>query len=400
MNILHVIRDLYAATGGPVTAVLGMAAAQTAMGHFVSVVATDHALETIPLLDGVEITSFPCTFSPWNFSLPLGRALPKLVGACDIVHIHMIWEYPTYAAARICTKLKKPYILRPCGMLDRWSLSQSAWKKGAYLRLLGIPLIRNAAALHFTTHAELANSLYLHDQEQCFVVPIGLPPNVFVAPQDIQAFRCRFPELKDKRIVLFLGRLDYKKQPNVVLDAFKYICGIDERLALVLAGPSEPAYLNDLRQLVKTLGLESRVIFTGLLQGEVVREALFAAEIFVLPSLQENFGIAVAEAMAAGCPVVVSEQVNLASEIRDNEAGIVCKSDAVSTAGALEILIRDDGLRAIMAKNGRSLVADKFMWQVVSADLMNVYHDILSSTRTSRAWGKKGSSSCRREFAS
>jgi glycosyltransferase involved in cell wall biosynthesis len=366
-----------------------MAAAQTAMGHFVSVVATDHALETIPRLDGVEITSFPCTFSRWRFSLSLGRALAKLVGASDIVHIHMIWEYPTYAGARICRKLKKPYIIRPCGMLDRWSLSQGAWKKAAYLHLLGAPLIRNAAALHFTTHDELTNSLCFHDQEDSFVVPNGLPANVFVPPQDIQAFRCRFPELKEKRIVLFLGRLHYKKQPNVVLDAFKHICGIDERLALVLAGPCEPAYLNHLRQLAKTLGLNNRVVFTGVLQGAVVREALFAAEIFVLPSLQENFAIAVAEAMAAGCPVVVSEQVNLASEIRDNKAGIVCKSDAVSTAGALEILIRNDGLRAIMAKNGRSLVADRFTWRKVSADLMSVYHDILSSTRTSRAWSNR-----------
>ena len=389
MNILHVIRDLSATTGGPVTAVLGLAAAQTAMGHFVTVVATDHGLETMPRPDGVEIATFPCTFPRWRFSVPLGRALQKLVRASDIVHIHTIWEYPMYAAARICRELNKPYILRPCGMLDRWSLSQGAWKKGVYLRLLGAPLIRNAAALHFTTHDELTNSLCFQDQENSFVVSNGFPPNVFAAPLDIQAFRYRFPELKGKRIVLFLGRLHYKKQPNVVLDAFKQICGIDERLVLVLAGPSEPAYLNHLRKLAKALGLEDRVVFTGLLQGEVVREALFAAEIFVLPSLQENFGMAVAEAMAAGCPVVVSEQVNLASEIRESKTGIVCKSDAVSTAKALEILIRDDGLRAIMAKNGRSLVADKFTLQKVSADLMNVYRDVLSSTRTSGAWGKK-----------
>lgn len=386
MNILHVIRDLSPATGGPVTAVQGMAAAEAAMGHTVSIAATNYALADIGRIDGVQNFLFPFMFSPWRLSPQMGKDLPALVNASDVIHIHMMWEYPTYVAAKICKKLKRPYILRPCGMLDRWSLSRSAWKKRPYLSLIGIPLIRNAAGLHFTTREELKNSSCFDNEVNAFIVPNGLPPDAFVSPQNSLSFRKRFPELEDKRIVLFLGRLHYKKQPDVVLEAFRHVCDMDERLSLVLAGPSEPAYLDNLRQLSKKLGVKDRVIFTGLLRGEAVREALFSAEVFVLPSLQENFGIAVAEAMAAGCPVVVSEQVNLASEIRDNKAGIVCKSDTASTASALEKLIKDRELRTTMGINGRQLVLGKFTWQKVAVRLLDIYQDVILSTRTSKAW--------------
>jgi glycosyltransferase involved in cell wall biosynthesis len=367
-----------------------MARSQAAIGHKVTIVATDYRVDELPNVEEVEIHLYHCQFSSWRLSIELARALPILMKDTDIVHIHMMWEYPTYVAAKICKKLKRPYILRPCGMLDRWSLSRSAWKKKPYLSLIGIPLIRNAAGLHFTTREELKNSSCFDNEVNAFIVPNGLSPDAFVSPQNSLSFRKRFPELEDKRIVLFLGRLHYKKQPDVVLEAFKLVCDMDVRLTLVLAGPSEPAYLNNLRQLAKKLGVADRVIFTGLLQGMAVREALYAAEVFVLPSLQENFCIAVAEAMAAGCPVIVSEQVNLASEIRENNAGIVCQSDTLSFAAALETLIRDSDLRTSMGMNGRQLVLGKFTWQRAAVELISVYQNILSSTRTSTAWSQTG----------
>ena len=386
MKILHIIRDLAPSTGGPVTAVQGMAAAEVDLGHTVSIVTTDFGLTELPQVHGVTITAFPCRFPGWRYSPELARALPTLIENSDIIHIHTVWEHPTWAAARICKRLGKPYILRPCGMLDRWSLSQSAWKKKAYLHLLAASVIRTAAALHFTSEEELTNSLSLGRENRGFVIPNGLSASSIENLPGPQAFRQRFPELADKRIVLFLSRLHYKKQPDVLIKAFQRVCGMDDRMTLVLAGPAEPAYLAELQALAVQLKLTERVIFTGMLQGAAVQEAYRAAEIFVLPSLQENFGIAVAEAMAAGCPVIVSEQVNLATDIRNASAGIVCTADVAVTAAAMETLLSDEPLRVLMGANGRTLVREKFSWSKVATELANVYEDILSSRRISDAW--------------
>ena len=386
MHILHVIRDLAPATGGPVTAVQGMAAAEADLGHAVSIASTDFGLTERSHVHGVSITAFPCQLPGWRYARGLTKSLPVMIEGSDLVHIHTIWEHPTWAAARICKGLGKPYILRPCGMLDRWSLNQSAWKKKVYLYLLGAAVIRNAAALHFTSEEELANSLTLGSENRGFVIPNGLPASAIENLPEPQAFCRRFPEFTDKRLVLFLSRLHYKKQPDVVIRAFHRFRGMDDRLTLVLAGPSQPAYLAELQALVGELELTERVVFTGMLQGTAVQEAYCAAEIFVLPSLQENFGIAVAEAMAAGCPVIVSEQVNLAADIRKAKAGIVCTSEIESTAAAMEKLIMQKELRDQMGENGRRLAASKFTWPQVANSLLQVYEDIVASKRTSAAW--------------
>lgn len=386
MNVLHVIRDLSPITGGPVTAIQGMASAETVAGHYVSIIATDYGLPEQPALDGVDIKIFPCKHAGWRYSQELSENLPQLVDKSDIVHIHTVWEHPTWAAARVCRKLGKPYILRPCGMLDKWSLLQNAWKKKIYLQMLAASVIRNASALHFTSEDELTNSLVTGQADGSFVVPNGLPPAAMENLPGSEAFRQRYSELDSKRIVLFLSRLHYKKQPNIAIEAFGKICHMDNHLVLVLAGPAEPAYLAELKGLADSLNLLDRVIFTGMLQGAAVQEAYRAAEIFVLPSLQENFGIAVAEAMAASCPVIVSEQVNLAAEILSASAGIVCSSDVTATAAAMEALLKNKSLCKKMGQNGRALVQEKFSWEKVATELLDVYEDILSGQRISKAW--------------
>lgn len=386
MNILHVIPDLAPASGGPVSAVVGMATAEASLGYTVLIAATDYGLQPKFYTNNVEFKLFTCKFPSWRYSEELSKALPALVKNSDIVHVHTVWQHPTWVAARICQALGKPYILRPCGMLDKWSLSQSALKKKIYLLLLAAPVIRNASALHFTSEEELLNSLVIGKSGGSFVIPNGLPSSAIENLPDKDAFRRRFPELTGKRIVLFLSRLHYKKQPDVVIKAFGNICGINDRLVLVLAGPAEPAYQAELIALANRLNLSGRICFTGMLQGSAVQEAYCAAELFVLPSLQENFGIAVAEAMAASCPVVVSEQVNLASDIRESKAGIVCESNVASTAAAMEQLLENQKLREEMGENGRNLVTRKFTWVQVADSLLEVYENIITSKRTCSAW--------------
>ena len=384
MKILHIIRDLSSATGGPVTAVRGMAEAQSALGQEVTIAATSlGASQELP--KHFKVHMFPCQFHKWHWSRSMAKALAGLVSQADIVHLHMVWDFPVWAAAKSAIRYGKPFILRPCGNLDKWSLSQKAWKKRLYLRFLGV-MVKKATATHFTTEGEWRNSLAEAHNRDPFIIPVGLPPIAYKNLPSSAVFFDKFPETSGRRIVLFLGRLHPKKQPDMAIRAFQQVCDVDDNLHLVLAGPGEKQYLHMLHGLVDSFGLGEKVTFTGMLQGDVLRTAYRAAYLFVLPSLQENFGIAVAEAMAAACPVVVSNKVDLSSEIERAQAGLVCSPDAKPTADAMGILLRDQTLRCAMGENARKLVLEKFTWDRVAHDLLEVYEDIISGQKKSLSW--------------
>lgn len=385
IQILHIIRDLMPATGGPVTAVQGLADAQSVLGHDVTI-ATTYSADNYKLRGNFKIHAYPCQYNGWCLSFGLAKALPNLISKADIVHLHMVWEFPVLAAAKIAKKLGKPYILRPCGMLDKWSLSQSAWKKNIYKFLFASSILDNAAAIHFTLEGEKNNSWCGSNAKKRFVLPIGLSASEYQDLPERHAFFKRFPKLKGRRVVLFLGRVHAKKQPHILIRAFKKVYTSNPDIHLVIAGPGEKDYVAELKRLTKELKINGNVTFTGMLVGNAVHEAYRAAELLVLPSLQENFGIAVAEAMAAGCPVVVSNKVDLAPEISDAKAGLVCLPEVESTAQAMKQILEDKALGDRMGDNGRHLVLNKFTWDKIANELLVVMEDILSEKRTSSAW--------------
>jgi glycosyltransferase involved in cell wall biosynthesis len=375
LNILHVIRDLSRATGGPVTALVGLTEAQVALGHRVMILATDRGEDKMTP-QGVEV-HLASGRGGWAWSPALSAMATNLVQEADIVHGHMVWDYPVWAAARQARRYGKPFILRSCGHLDSWSLSQKSLKKKIYLMAMG-SVVRAASAIHFTSDGERKASLVAIGDRPTLVVPLGVPYEAYVDQSRLSALVARFPVLRGKRIVLFLGRLHPKKQPEVAIDAFHRVAALDERLHLVLAGSSEAGYRAVLAARVAGLGITDRVTFTGLLLGQEVREAYSAAQVFVLPSLQENFGISVAEAMAASCPVVVSDKLDLADDIRAAGAGVACAPDAVTMAGALKRLITDEALRRRMGENGHALVLRHFTWPPIVAAMADAYEQIIA----------------------
>lgn len=377
MNILHVIRDLSRATGGPVNALIGLAEAQVALGHRVTILATDRGEDKMAP-QGVEVR-LAAGRGGWSWSPALSAMAADLAQEVDIVHGHMVWDYPVWAAARQARRHGTPFILRPCGQLDNWSLSQKPFKKKVYLATMG-SVARMASAIHFTSDGERQASLGAIGDRPTLVIPLGVPHEAYMDQLSPGAFAARFPALRDKRIVLFLGRLHPKKQPEVAIDAFHRVAVLDESLHLVLAGPSEAGYRTELAARAAGLGITDRVTFTGLLRGEGVREAYSAAQVFMLPSLQENFGIAVAEAMAASCPVIISDQLDLADDISAAGAGVACAPAAVAMAAALKRLIVDEALRRQMGENGRALVLRRFTWPPIAAALVDAYGQIITGS--------------------
>lgn len=386
MKVLHVIPDLSPETGGPVTAVLGLAAAQASLGHKVCIATSDYGMTASPQVENVEFELFPCRYDSWRWTPQLGRFLERFVRAFDVVMVESLWQYPTFVAGRACRTANTPYVVSPNGMLDEWSLSQKAWKKKPYMTLVERHTLLGAAAILLTSEGELDHSHLSRWPTPKLVVPLGFDKFKYTNISETDGFRMRYPQVAERRIVLFLGRLHYKKQPDVLIRAFHQASPDLKDLHLVLAGSGKKSYVESLRKLVKSLGIEDRVLFTSLLGEEAVREAYRAASVFVLPSWHENFGLSIVEAMAAGCPVIISDQLALAPEIVREDAGLVVAPTVAKIADALTRLLTDETLRQSIASRGRRLVIEKFTWEHCAQELSLAFEDILSGEKQSRAW--------------
>ncbi len=368
------------------TAVLGMAQALSEAGVKIRVLATDHGWRDPEGHRGFDIRICPCRFCPWRFSPKLAKALGEEAQWADLVHAHTLWGFPTLAALRASAWRHVPAILRPAGMLDAWSLGQRPWKKQPYLALFGRHLVDGVGAFHWTSSEECQSSPLVAADPRGFVIPLGLPPSVYRGLPDGTAFFDRFPNLLGRRVVLFLGRLHPKKQPDLVIRAFRAVHSEFHDAVLVLAGSGAPSHVKSLQTLVSRLHLDSVVSFIGMQHGREVQEAMVAARVFVLPSLQENFALAAAEAMAAGCPVILSSQVALARAVENHRAGLVVEADVSRVAEALRSVLGDPERARLMGENGRQLVLEQFMLDLVVPRLIAVYEDILRGIRTSPAW--------------
>lgn len=355
------------------TAVLGMTSALARAGAEVRLLTTDHLSEGIPNNIDCEPRVFHCLYGPWQWSPELRKALPDEIGWADVVNLHTLWSYPGTVAARACRAAGVPYILRPCGMLDQWSLGQKTLKKWIYAALLERQNINGAAALWFTSEGEREGARPFNYSCGEAVIPLGLAPTAYDQLPPRGSFRALYPELSDNRLILFLGRLTPKKQTDLLVKAFAQISKEFPDTSLVIAGPNEGTFLSELKQLAGNLGIASRTVFTGSLREREVQAALTDAEVFVLPSLHENFGVSVIEAMACGVPVILSDLVNLAEPVREAKAGLTITPDEASLASALRTILSDPAMAREMGTNGRRLALKRFTWDGIVPSLMDLY---------------------------
>jgi glycosyltransferase involved in cell wall biosynthesis len=315
----------------------------------------------------------------YNFSLPLRRELRERVKEYDLVHITAVWNFPVLAAARACQRARVPYIISPRGTLypETIALKSAFFKKG-YLWLFAYQYLNRAAAIHFTAQDEkrrVMDSSKL--RSRAVVIPNGL---------DLDGFEGALPEepavglpalLEGKQYLLFLGRLHPKKGLDVLIKAFGTVRQQFPGMYLVLAGPDGAGYEKILRRQVAESGLGESVLFTGLITGATKLEVLRRAELFVLSSYSENFGMSVVEAMAAGTPVVVSEAVGISAEIGELRAGMVTEVTPESVATGVLTLLNDSGQRMKMAENARQMVKDYFNINAVASAFKALYETLV-----------------------
>lgn len=313
----------------------------------------------------------------YTFSWPLTTWLAHNIKNYDIVHIHALFSYAASPAAFWAQRSGVPYLVRPLGTLNRWGMihRRPALKKVSF-RFIERPILRDASLIHFTSEQEHAEAMDLNIRAPFVIIPNPLPCLPAVRPRG--KFREQHPQLRDRRIVIFLSRFDRKKGLDLLLNAFEEVRKALPDAALVLAGSGDLSLLAELHSQADRLGIAADVFWPGFLEGSDKWAALADADLFVLPSYSENFGIAVVEAMAAGLPVVVSDQVGIHQEIAGAQAGMVVPCAPAELARALIHLLQDPSLRTEMGRNGKCLAQTQFSIENVSSKLIAAYNGLLN----------------------
>ncbi|MEO6437150.1 MAG: glycosyltransferase [Tepidisphaeraceae bacterium] len=383
MRILHVISGLDPENGGPTFALIGLAEAQARAGLDVSVLATWQITSGFPLAErlrsnGVPVTLVGPAIGKLSRHADLAGATDRAVAVADVVHIHALWEQVQQDAAVAARRRGVPYVVTPHGMLSPWSLSQgkwlNRWGKQLYLSMRLRPNLDAAAAIHFTTTTERDLVAPLRLRAPAIVEPVGIDFAEFETLPERGAFRAAFPQLGDRPIVLFLSRLSPQKGLDRLIPAIALIAEGNAEAVLAIVGPDYDGYEGVVHALVQRHKLEDRVVFTGMLQGRQRIEAMVDAEMMVLPSHHENFGIVVAEAMASALPVIVSKEVNIWQDVERCGAGVAVSGEPAAVAVQIMRMLEEEReVRQTMGEQGRVFARERYDWQHIARRWVDHY---------------------------
>jgi glycosyltransferase involved in cell wall biosynthesis len=387
MRILHVIPSVGPLRGGPSVTLRAMARGLSRAGCEVHVATTDddgpgrlHVPHGVPLTDdGVTFWHFRRQTRFYQASWPLTRWLARHVGGYDLVHVHALFSYAALPAAWAARRAGIPYVVRPLGTLSRWGMAERHPRlKRLSLALVERRILRGAACVHYTSEAERLEAAELGIDGRSAVVPLGVALGRFDPLPPRGWLEARAPHLAGRPVALFLSRLDRKKGLELLLEAVALAKARGTPLALVVAGTGDRGLEARLRGEAARLGIERDVVWAGFVTGEEQLAVLAAADLFVLPSHSENFGVSVVEAMACGLPVVVSDQVGIHREIAEAGAGLVvpCRADAL--AEALMRLGEDATLRCRIGQRARRLAGNEFSVERMVQGLIDLYSSVLS----------------------
>lgn len=394
MSVLHIVSTLAPDSGGPTEVLIGLAREQSRRGLSVTVATTDRGNPVRRRLQrehfeglydrSVRLMVFPVRFSPMLWSPELGAWLRKNIGGFDLVVVHGLYRFPPTFAARQARRQDVPYVIRPHGGLDPYlfdtSTAGSVRLKRLYERWFDLPNLHSAGAIHYTAGEERERAAFLELRAPSFVVPNGVDWSLFESLPARGRLRKRWG-LGAEPLVLFLGRLHFKKGLDLLIPAFDIVRSNLPRVQMVVAGPDNDGYERTVRGWVEDRGLTDHVHFVGPLYGRDVVQAYVDADVFALPSYTENFGMTVVEAMACKLPVVISDQVNIHAEVDRAGAGIVARCEAEDVARALTSVLQSPESVPAMGAAGRELVRSTYTWPAIVDSLTEEYENVIRRHR-------------------
>jgi glycosyltransferase involved in cell wall biosynthesis len=386
MKVLHIIPSIAAVRGGPSQAVIEMSKNLRKLEKLeVSIVTTNDngdQLLDVPLNSWCEYEQVPvrffARFSPditavreFAFSAGLTQWLWQHIREYDLIHVHAIFSYPSTIAMAIARLRNIPYIVRPHGLLCKWSLQQSATKKAIYLNIIERKNINQSASLHLASESEKQEIKQLDLECKNFVIPHGLAVPETI-PDAYQRLRNHFQLPLEEPIILFLSRIHPKKGLEYLIEALAQIK--NKKFTLIIAGNGDSDYEAQIKSCLHDYGLQDCSLMTGFVEGELKQLLLQGANLFVLTSYSENFGVAVLEALAAGTPALVTPGVALAQEIEQNDLGYVVPQEPTAIAKAIEKHLElSESEENKLSQRTRQFVLDNYSCEQIAQQLLTVY---------------------------
>jgi glycosyltransferase involved in cell wall biosynthesis len=379
MKILRSIHSVNPAFGGPIESVKQSSAILARRHHDVEIISLDAPTDPWVRNFPMPLHALGPGRSRYGYSPRFSRWVTERHANYDVILVQGLWQYSSFGIWRALRGTSTPYFVFPHGMLDPWfnrSYPLKHLKKLLYWPWAEYRVLRDAAAVLFTSEEECRLARESFSLYRCTEVVVNYgtaTPEIDLASAR-EDFFSSFPQLRGRRFLLFLGRLHEKKGCELLIEAFadmRISTPADESLDLVIAGPcADERYLECLKRMAAPV---SAITFPGMLAGRRKWGAFSAADAFILPSHQENFGIAVVEALACGTPVLISNKVNIWREIAEDSAGYVENDDLPGTIRLIERWMRAaPDVRAGMKESARECFSRHFEINRATDSLLEV----------------------------
>jgi glycosyltransferase involved in cell wall biosynthesis len=375
VRILHTIHSVNPATGGTAEALRQLAAAHREMGHTVEIASLDAADEPWIASAPVPVQALGPGRGSYGYSPRFVPWVREHAGKFDVVVAHGFWQHHNVGVARALAGLRTPYFLFAHGMLDDWfrrTYPLKHLKKCVYWWLWQHRAMERAAAVLFTSEEEWRSSRRSFTPFRCrkAIVPLGITPPPGDAARLREAFLDSMPALRGRSVLLFLGRIHEKKGCDLLAEAVRTLRDQPEwasgdggpRPCVAMLGPcADERYRARLEARAKEGASEADIVWGGMVSGDLKWGAFYAADAFVLPSHQENFGVAVVEALACGVPVLISDRVNIWREVVCDGAGFGDTDDVAGTTRLLRRWLTTSAAeREAMRQRARASFAARF----------------------------------------
>lgn len=385
LSIVHFFPRIRLAEGGVVQNILDTCRLLAQKGHRITLATCD--AEDVPQQwwdehsnpKAVQLAKSPCMGSLLSKSSV--EQFAELALQADIVHLHTPWELSNLQLAKVLRHIEKPYLVTVHGMLDDYSMQQKSLKKKIFLALFGKRFFQRATEVHFTAEAEREQAMnwisgsFLQQVQACAV---DLSPYDNLPGPELA--RSTFQLSSGKPKILFLSRVHPKKGLDRLIKAVRVLDkqGIDAEL--LVAGPGEQSYIDTLLQLAHEQNVDAKIKFLGMVQGQVKLSLYQAADVFVLPTHQENFGLVLPEALACGTPVITTRGTDIWHELAEAGA-IIVENEPDKIADAISHVLSNEQKRKALGEQGQAYVRKWLAKENVLAGYEKMYFDAIQHSK-------------------
>ena len=387
MKVLHIV-GFYPEIGGPFSVVKELLLKLNQLGISVRVLSplpSNYKKENLRFIKELPFEveyikeQLPRFIIP-SFSLKFAQRIKELSKEYDLIHLSGIFDF--YSILVFWNKVKFIYSSHGSFMKEAYSMIKfKKIKKDLYMKTIGKKILEKAALIHLLTLEEKKHFLefYPEFKDKIRVIPNGIDLSQFDISLDKSDLIKKYPQLKNKKIILFLGRINWIKGLDILIPAFARLYKENKNYHLLIAGKDDgDGYEKKVRQWVNEYDLNDAVTFTGLLTGKDKLMAFYGSDVFVLPSYSENFGVAIIEAMACGVPVVVSDKVGIVEEINKYNAGIIVKTNINDLYNSIKEVVLNPDKSKKMTLNAKKMVYELFDINNIADKMIEMYKEVIN----------------------